>query len=193
MGARMSEFVAGYLGLSAEQATEQRRHGLRKYGTTMSWLVHEHGLTDVEEFIDFVHPRDLDTYLTENDRSTAQSVFRELDIPASILTNAPREHADRVLTWLGISQRFDHIFDIRANSFQGKPARSAYEHALDTVGASAEATLFVDDVLQYVLAFRDMGGHAVHVSDEPDHEPGVTTISSLSDLVTLVEKKRRQK
>ncbi len=190
MGARMGEFVARYLKISNEEASDMRRRGLHAYGTTMSWLVHEHGLDNVEEFIDYVHPRDLDSYLSNDDRVAAQTVLKTLDLPSSVLTNAPREHADRILEWLGIAGEIDQIFDIRSNNFMGKPARSAYQTALAAVGARPDTTLFVDDVLQYVLPFRDMGGHAVHVSDEAKHEPGITTIRSLVELVPLVEQER---
>ena len=193
MGARMSEFVERYLRIGPEEATNLRKYGLRRYGTTMSWLVREHGLTDVEEFIEYVHPTDLDSYLTQEDRFAAQEALRSIGRRASILTNAPREHAERVVRWLGIENCIEHIFDIRSNGFVGKPAPTAYESALQAVGAQPHSTLFVDDVLQYVLPFRDMGGYAVHVTDEPKHEPGVETIGSLPELVPLLERERNRR
>lgn len=190
MGERMGEFVARYLSLSDEEADTRRRHGLRRYGTTLKWLIHEHRLIDVEGFIEFVHPTDLDSFLTEDDRLAAQSALAMLDMPAAILTNAPMEHAMRVLEWLGLERRFEHIVDIRANGWVGKPARSAYESALARTGARPEATLFADDVLQYVLPFRDMGGRAVHVADEPAGEPGVTTIGGIAELASIIRPAR---
>jgi putative hydrolase of the HAD superfamily len=191
MGARMGKFVESYLGVGEEEADSLRRQGLREHGTTLRWLVSDHGLPDVEEFISFVHPTDLDNYLTQADRDTARETLAVIDLPASILTNAPREHADRVLHWLGLDGRFENVFDIRQNNFVGKPARPAYEAALGTIGVTPGQTLFVDDVLQYLLPFRDMGGHVVHVSNEPSQEPGIATISGIGELVSIVDRARR--
>ncbi|MBU8913144.1 MAG: pyrimidine 5'-nucleotidase [Spirochaetales bacterium] len=187
MGARMGEFMVRHLDVSHERAVELRRSGLARHGTTLKWLIQEHDLTEIEEFIEFVHPTNLGEFLTDEDRRAAQDTLDEIDLPASILTNAPKEHAERVLRWLGIRGRFEHVFDIRFNSLAGKPALSAYSRALENAGAEPGSTLFADDVLQYLLPFRDLGGHAVHVAAESAREPGISTIGSIAELVSIIQ------
>ncbi len=125
MSDRMGEFIVRHLGVSNDRADELRRSGLAQYGITLKWLMQEHDLTEIEEFIEFVHPTNLGEFLTDEDRRTARNTLDEIDLPASILTNAPMEHAERVLEWLGIRGRFEHVLDIRLNKLGGKPAPSA--------------------------------------------------------------------
>jgi putative hydrolase of the HAD superfamily len=187
----MGEFVMGHLDVTLERASALRKAGLARYGTTMRWLTVEHGLTEIERFIEFVHPANLDDFLTDENRTTAQRALDGVNLPASILTNAPREHADRVLNWLGLDSRFEHVFDIRFNRMKGKPHRAAYEVALEKTGAKPDETLFADDVLEYLLPFRDIGGHVVQVGTEPTNEPGVGSMRSIADLADVVSRGRR--
>lgn len=187
MGARMGEFIVRHLDVSLERADELRRSGLTRYGTTLRWLMQEHDLEETEGFMEFVHPTDLGEFLTDGDRKIAQDTLHEIDLPASILTNSPMEHAERVLDWLGIRSRFEHVFDIRSNSLTGKPAPSVYSRALEVAGVEPTTTLFADDVLQYLLPFRDLGGHAVHVATESEQEPGISTIGSIAELAGIIQ------
>jgi putative hydrolase of the HAD superfamily len=190
MGDRMGEFVGRHLEVSRDRASELRKSGLARHGTTLRWLVNEHDLAEVEEFIAFVHPDDVSQFLTVQDRAVAQKILDQIKLPASILTNAPLEHAEHVLQWLGIRERFEHIFDIRFHNFTGKPAPSVYTRALEVTGAEPDATLFADDVLQYLLPFRDLGGIAVHIADESAQEPGISTIRSIAELAGIINSPR---
>ena len=187
MGDRMGEFMVRHLDVTHDRAAELRRSGLARHGTTLKWLMQEHDLTEIEEFIEFVHPTNLGEFLTDEDRRTARDTLDEIDLPASILTNAPIEHAERVLQWLGIRGRFEHVFDIRFNRLAGKPEPSAYNRALENARAEPNTTLFADDVLQYLLPFRDLGGHAVHVATESAQEPGISTIGSIAELANIIQ------
>ena len=187
MGDRMGEFMVRHLDVAHDRAAELRRSGLVRHGTTLKWLMQEHDLAEIEEFIEFVHPTNLGEFLTDGDRRAVQDALDEIDLPASILTNAPMEHAERVLQWLGIRDRFEHVFDIRVNNLAGKPAPSAYSRALENAGAEPDTTLFADDVLQYLLPFRDLGGHAVHIAAESAQEPGVSTIGSIAELAGIIQ------
>lgn len=190
MGRRMGEYVAQHLGVPADRAAVLRREGLARHGTTLRWLMVEHNVTDLDGFMDFVHPVDLGDFLTADDRKTAQRALREVDLPASVLTNGPLEHAHRVLRWLGLESRFEHVFDIRLNKMKGKPHISAYTTALETTGANPSETLFADDVLEYLLPFRDLGGHAFQVGPIPPREPGIGSMPSIGKLAQTVSELR---
>lgn len=190
MGRRMADYIVEHLNVSRERAQELRREGLARHGTTLRWLMVEHGMTEVERFLDYVHPENLGEFLTEEHRATAQHALRSIDLPASILTNSPREHAARVLGWLGLEHRFDHVFDIRLNQMKGKPHRSAYYQALRTMGAKASETLYADDVLEYVLPFRDLGGYAYLVGEAAEPQSGVGSMPSIAELAETVSELR---
>ena len=84
----------------------------------------------------------------------------------SILTNAPHEHADRVLEKLGVADLFEAVTDIRDAGFNGKPYPDAYLAALRKVGATLEETLFLDDMQKYTDGWVALGGTAVLIGDQ---------------------------
>ncbi len=180
---RMTEYVARFLNVSLDEATTRRKSYWRRYGTTLKGLLSQHAFDRVDEYLAHVHPTNLQDYILLDPHVGA--LLDSIPLPKSILTNSPREHAVRVLDYLGIRDRFEHIFDLRFNGFDGKPIRSAYGRALETVGRRAEEVLFVDDRLEYLLPFREMGGHVVLVSEEAEAEAaasGVPRIRSLHEL-----------
>ena len=91
-------------------------------------------------------------------------------MPMSILTNAPHEHADRVLAKLGVADLFEAVTDIRDAGFNGKPYPDAYLAALRKVGAYIENTLFLDDMQKYTDGWVALGGTAVLIGS-PNGKP----------------------
>ncbi|MCL2879276.1 MAG: HAD-IA family hydrolase, partial [Treponema sp.] len=87
----------------------------------------------------------------------------------AILTNSPREHADRILGRLGFEGLFTHIFDIRMCNFIGKPQPVFFNKALDTLGVQAETVLFIDDGPRYVEGFIKLGGNGVLYDENNQH------------------------
>jgi putative hydrolase of the HAD superfamily len=163
MHRRMTGFVARHLDISPETALAVRQAGFRKHGTTLRWLQLETGLTDAGEFLDFVHPSNLHDYLAP--RPGMRELLDSLDLPKSILTNAPRSHALRVLRYFGIEDCFSRIFDLEGNAYEGKPHRSAYERCLSGLGIAASEAVFIDDIPEYLATFRSMGGHCILVDE----------------------------
>lgn len=155
---RMLECVAAFFNCDMQKAQELRARQIVHYSTTLEWLRAE-GMKDVEGFLAHVHPDN------EADELMPQKGLRDfllsLDYPKSILTNAPHEHADRVLGKLGIADLFEAVTDIRDANFYGKPYPDAYKAALAKVGATLENTLFLDDMQKYTDGWAAMGGTAV--------------------------------
>ena len=189
MDTRMTEYVASLLKMNAEEALKTRRRNSRRHGSTIKWLMTE-GFTRVDEFLDYVHPKNLVEFLDADHAAETQSVLDEISVPASVLTNAPSEHASRVLDCLGIRDRFEHVFDLRWSGFVGKPSPTVYTRALKEVATTANETMLVDDMLQYLLPFRRLGGQIVHVSVTGQVEPGIPTIGALRELLPYVRPER---
>ena len=160
---RMMECVAEFFHCSIEEAFELRKERMVHFSTTQEWLRSE-GMCDIEGFLAHVHPDN------EADELQPQPGLRDflisLNVPMSILTNAPHEHADRVLAKLGITDLFTAITDIRDTDFNGKPYAIAYKAALEKVGAELETTLFLDDMQKYTDGWVALGGTAVLIGNK---------------------------
>ncbi len=160
---RMFDCVCDFFNCDLETAKKLKAKNIVNYSTTLEWLRAE-GLTDVEGFLAKVHPEN------EADELQSQIGLREfllsLDYPKSILTNAPHEHADRVLEKLGITDLFDTVTDIRDADFYGKPYAASYQAALKKIGANIENTLFLDDMQKYTDGWCALGGTAILIGEK---------------------------
>lgn len=158
---RMIGFVADFLGLDFQQATERRVQRLPFFGTTLEWLKTEHGLTDIAAYFDAVHPPEEINELNQD--PNLRPFLQSLELPMTILTNAPLCHAQRVLEFLNVADLFTSIHDIESNGFKGKPYPEAYHKALAASGFSIAETIFFDDHKKYTDGYQALGGQAVLV------------------------------
>lgn len=159
---RMAESVARFFHISIDEAREKRKANLPQFSTTLDWL-RANGLTDIEAFFKIVHPENEcdDLPFDKNIRKFLSA----LPFPKSILTNAPREHATRVLEKLQIADLFDSITDIRDAELRGKPHAIAYECALSKCGGTIHDTIFFDDLTKYTRGFQKLGGISVLINE----------------------------
>jgi putative hydrolase of the HAD superfamily len=159
MGRRNLDFVAQYLGLSLAEAAIERRDAAARYGTTLGWLMAEKGFTAVDDYYAAVHPPGEEADLPPD--PALRPFLKSLQTPYGILTNSPREHADRILAKLGVADLFSHIFDMRWNNMIGKPRPEAFRRALAVMGTSPGTTLFIDDYPSYVEGYLALGGRGI--------------------------------
>jgi putative hydrolase of the HAD superfamily len=183
---RMNNYAANLVGVSVDEVIALRRDRMKRYGTTLEWLMAEHGFTDSDGYFEAVHP-DGEEEVLEQDARLAP-FLDSIGLPKYIFTNAPMEHAIRVLRKLGIGDRFDRIFDVRFNSLRGKPSRAAIERVLAAIGLPAQDTLFVDDLPRYVQGYADCGGKAILIDHEGRHpHTGLPTIKTIYELSAYIE------
>jgi putative hydrolase of the HAD superfamily len=161
---RMTAFVAGHFRVNEEKAAAIRKDYGARYGTTLGGLLREGGLADADEFLAAVHPEDVGPFIVPD--PGLRPMLEGLPCPRSIITNSPREHAERVLAVLGVADCFNRIFDIRFVRFAGKPQPEAYERVLDALRLPAESVLFVDDAAAYLQGYRKLGGPVVQVRED---------------------------
>jgi putative hydrolase of the HAD superfamily len=160
---RMTEFTAGYLKVSREEAQRLRETRAIPFGTTLKWLTGDCNLSDPEDFLRAVHPEDLSPFFGPNPK--LREMLAAIRLPRAILTNSPREHALRVLRRLEIEDQFSRIFDIRYNGFRGKPEKTTYKKVLAGLGLEAAEVLFIDDMPRYLLPFRELGGQVLLIDE----------------------------
>lgn len=184
----MSAFVAELLGVDMEAATELRKKNTQRYGSTLRWLRATREEIDIESFLERIHPVNVANYLTYSEEP--QNVLSAIGLSKGVLTNAPKEHAERVLDFFGIGDLFDFVLDLRADNLNGKPDRGAYERAIEASGRPAEEILYLDDMLHYLEPFRQLGGQVVLV-DELNRYDGraaeIPRLRSIRELPSFLE------
>jgi len=156
---RMNNFVASFLELDISEAAEIRRDRSRRYGTTLEWLMAEHAFTDAEAFFAAVHPAGEESVISRD--PALRRLLESIALPKVIFTNSPMEHAERVLSKLGVSDLFETVYDIRFNRLKGKPHAEAIERVLGDRGAAPAESVLVDDLPKYVRGFVEAGGHGI--------------------------------
>ncbi|MBN1179682.1 MAG: pyrimidine 5'-nucleotidase [Anaerolineae bacterium] len=139
---RIQQWTEQELGLTAAEATAMRKDYFVRYGTTLSGLVAEWQV-DVEDYLAFVHDVQPARYLRPDPALAA--MLRAIPLCKVVFTNAPAEHARRVLDTLGVADRFERLLDIRAVGMCSKPRPAAYDRALALLDARGPACIMVED------------------------------------------------
>ncbi|HPE36682.1 MAG TPA: pyrimidine 5'-nucleotidase [Spirochaetales bacterium] len=186
---RMTSYASRVTGLTVEEAWDMRKVRMPLYGTTLEWLMTEYGFTDTDDYFAAVHPDGEEAALAPDPE--LGPLLDSIDLPKYVFTNAPVEHADRVLAHLGVADRFRRVFDIKWNKLRGKPHAEAVDRVLKAVasdtGARPADILFADDVPSYVRGFVARGGAGVLVDLDGRHgDSGLTTIASLAELPAIL-------
>lgn len=186
--ARMNEYAARVVGVSVEEARALRKERMPNYGTTLEWLMAEYGFDDPDGYFAYVHPDGEELVLSPDPR--LKPFLDSIRLPKYVFTNAPMEHATRVLSYLGVSDCFERVFDVRFNQLRGKPARSACERVIAAAGVMPSESAFADDIPRYVRGFAETGGLGVLVDHDGRHgETGLPTVSSIYGLKKFLEEK----
>lgn len=181
----MNEYVAKLSGTTYEEAIKLRRARMPGYGTTLEWLMAEYGFRDYEDYFSSVHP-DGEEDSIDYDHELGP-FLDSISLPKYVFTNAPMEHADRVLKKLQISDRFETVFDIRFCELKGKPHAFAVDKVLKAVGLPPENTIFADDVPRYVQGFINRGGKGLLVDHFGKYEEsGLDRIFSIYEIVNFL-------
>jgi putative hydrolase of the HAD superfamily len=151
--------------LTPEQADELRRNYFQTYGTTMRGLQINHHI-DPDEFLQFVHDIPLDQYLRPN--PDLDRILATLPQDKVIFTNASREHAEAILTILGIRRHFSRIVDVRDLHYESKPHPTAYHRICELLGVQPVECLLVEDNMRNIHPAMALGMTTVLVGDGSD-------------------------
>ena len=139
--ARIGEFIATFLKISAEQARVLQKDYYKRYGTSMRGMMTEHGMNP-DDYLAFVHR--IDHSPLEPNPVLGAAIDR-LPGRKLILTNGTRAHADAVMRRLDIHTHFEDVFDIIAAELEPKPLPQTYDKFLALHGVDpARAAMFED-------------------------------------------------
>lgn len=119
------------------------------------------------------------------DTAGALSELATMGVRLGLLSNAWPSLEEDYRRW-GLRDRFD-VFVISSQVGMMKPQPSIYRLACDQLGASPRATLFVDDVSEYVAAAIDCGMHGVVMDRYGTHDGGsVKAVTDLAGVLAVV-------
>lgn len=182
---RMLDFSADWLGCSREEAKAAREASRDRYRLTLSWLSAEHGFSDPDAFYRFVHPEDEVEFLRPVDGLA--EMLDSISEPKWVFTNGPLEHAERVLSFLGVRDRFGDVFDIRFCDFRGKPERESYLKVCRAIRADPMDCVLFDDNGYCLDGIAALGGKGVLVDEAGRHAGSVhPRISSVLEIPALL-------
>jgi pyrimidine 5'-nucleotidase len=141
-------------------------------------LLQAHGQTiDFDDWHAHVH-HTLDYKQLLHEDPQLREMLLSIDLPRTILTNADARHAAYCMERLGITDCFQSIFCfenvMELGGQQGlltpdmpvlcKPSGKVYELVLQQLGATADATIFIDDSPRNIASAHELGIFTVLIS-----------------------------
>ncbi len=161
---RIGAFIADRFGIGFDEARAMQKRYFREHGTTLRGLMSEHDV-DPAAFLDYVHAIDLTPIdpSPELDRALAALPGRKI-----VYTNGSADHAARVTDRLGISARFEAVFDIVAADYAPKPDPRPYATLVERYGVDPRRACMVEDIARNLAPAHAMGMTTVWVMSEAD-------------------------
>ena len=161
---RMTKFISERLKIDAQEAKELQTNYFYKYNTSLNGLMIHHNIPP-EEFLKYVHTIDL-SFMKED--KVMRNELKKLDMEKFIFTNGSAEHAENILTHLGIYDLFgrDKIFDIKDAGYVPKPEAKTFDLMVKKFGINPLETIYIEDIA------KNLG---------IGHERGCTTVWLIND------------
>ncbi len=160
MERRMTQFVAGFLGIDPQQAARLQQQYYLEHGTTLKGMMDNHAMAP-GSFLHHVHEVDLSPVPRCN------LLARAIDaLPGRkfIYTNGSRRHAERMAAHLGIDHLFDGMTGIDDGAYHPKPDPRSYDQFCETHVIDPGQSMFFEDVPRNLRPAHDMGFTTVLVT-----------------------------
>ncbi len=141
---RMTLFIQEKLGLDEKKAKELQTNYFYKYNTSLNGLMLHHNIIG-DEFLKYVH--DIDISFMKEDK-IMRNELENLNMEKFIFTNGSAEHAQNILTRLGIYDLFgkEKVFDIKDAGYVPKPEAQTFDLMVKKFGIKPEETIYIEDI-----------------------------------------------
>ena len=141
---RMTMFISKRLKIDISTAKQLQTDYFYKYNTSLNGLMIHHNIPP-EEFLKFVHTIDL-SFMKED--KIMRNELEKLDMEKFIFTNGSAEHAENILTHLGVYDLFgrDKVFDIKDAKYVPKPEAKTFDLMVKKFGIEPKKTIYVEDI-----------------------------------------------
>ena len=141
---RMTLFIQEKIGLDEKKAKELQTNYFYKYNTSLNGLMLHHNVIG-DEFLKYVH--DIDISFMKEDK-VMRNELENLDMEKFIFTNGSAEHAQNILTRLGIYDLFgkEKVFDIKDAGYVPKPEAQTFDLMVKKFGINPKETIYIEDI-----------------------------------------------
>ena len=141
---RMTLFIQEKLGLDEKKAKELQTNYFYKYNTSLNGLMLHHNVIG-DEFLKYVH--DIDISFMKEDK-IMRNELENLNMEKFIFTNGSAEHAQNILTRLGIYDLFgkEKVFDIKDAGYIPKPEAQTFDLMVKKFGINPKETIYIEDI-----------------------------------------------
>ena len=141
---RMTMFISERLKISSEEAKKLQTNYFYKYNTSLNGLMIHHDIPP-QEFLKYVHTIDL-SFMKKD--KIMRNELKKLDMQKFIFTNGSAEHAQNILTHLGIYDLFgrENIFDIQDARYVPKPEAKTFDLMVKKFGIDPKKTIYIEDI-----------------------------------------------
>ena len=141
---RMTLFIQEKLGLDEKKAKELQTNYFYKYNTSLNGLMLHHNVIG-DEFLKYVH--DIDISFMKEDK-IMRNELENLNMEKFIFTNGSAEHAQNILTRLGVYDLFgkEKVFDIKDAGYVPKPEAQTFDLMVKKFGINPKETIYIEDI-----------------------------------------------
>ena len=150
---RMTQFISEKLKIDKDKAKELQTNYFYKYNTSLNGLMIHHDIPPLE-FLNYVHNIDL-SFMKKD--LVLREQLEKLDMRKLIFTNGSANHANNVLSHLGIEDLFEGIFDITDAKYQPKPEPKAFDLMVEKFGINPNDTIYVEDIAKNLSIGKERG------------------------------------
>ena len=142
----------------------------KEHGTALKGLLAEGHMDNcdraIDEYLRDVHDLPIGNMLSRDDELRKMLLRMDPAVPRFVFTASVREHAERCLKALGVSDLFVDIIDVKTCGLATKHSAEAFRAAMkvaDIEEDCPEACVFLDDSPRNIEAAREMGWRSVLV------------------------------
>ena len=141
---RMTSFISERLKIDLNEAKQLQTDYFYKYNTSLNGLMIHHDIPP-QEFLKYVHSIDL-SFMKED--KVMRKELENLDMEKFIFTNGSAEHAENILTHLGVYDLFgrDKVFDIQDGGYIPKPEAKTFDLMVKKFGINPKETIYIEDI-----------------------------------------------
>ena len=161
---KMTKYISNKLGIDLIKAKELQTNYFHKYNTSLNGLMIHHDIAP-QEFLKYVH--NIDLSFMKEDR-IMRNELEQLDMEKFIFTNGSADHAENILTHLGVYDLFgrDKVFDIQDAGYIPKPEAKTFDLMVKKFGIDPKETIYIEDIAKNLSI---------------GHEKGCTTVWLIND------------
>ena len=150
---RMTEYISKKLNLNLKKAKELQTNYFHKYNTSLNGLMKHHNI-EPEDFLKYVHNIDL-SFMSKD--VVLRNELQNLNLKKFIFTNGSKDHANNIITHLGINDMFDGLFDIVDSEFSPKPTAKAFDLMVEKFKINPKETLYIEDIAKNLSIGKERG------------------------------------